>query len=109
MKPLLAVQPGDGSQAEILATREKKWLLREPSCRPVRRQQLRKFLSGSARARIVPAELLGQLLRFVDDADAFADMPLGRETLPAFAGDLERGLIVHGMVLVFHRAAIVVG
>jgi hypothetical protein len=44
-------------------------------------QQLLKALRGAARAEIVPAELLGQLLVAVDDPEPAPNLRLGRVSL----------------------------
>jgi hypothetical protein len=53
-------------------------------------QQFLKPLVRSARAGVVAAELLEQLLVAVDDADAALDVRLGRVAAAALAGALKR-------------------
>ena len=50
----------------------------EPSKRPVLRQQRRKAAAGTARARVVPAELLEEFGVDADDAVATLDAGLAR-------------------------------
>jgi hypothetical protein len=87
------------------AIRGKKWFLGEPSYRPEARQQARKFPAGTARAEVVPAELLEQLLVAVDDAVAALHLRFGRESFATLTGDFERRLVVLVMIMVLHNSS----
>jgi hypothetical protein len=57
--------------------------------RPLRMQQFLKALARAARARVVSAELFGQLFVAMDDACAALDVCFGGETAAALTGSLE--------------------
>jgi hypothetical protein len=52
-------------------------------------QQFLKSPARQARAWIIAAELISELLVAADDARSAFDLRLGREALPTFTGDLE--------------------